>query len=69
MRYRSVVLLVAAAFCALAVSYAQRPFKQYQATEYEDFPLPADWSQKTEWTRARLHDPRVYGQSRFGPDL
>src|SRR6202051_3323588 len=68
MRYRSVVLLVAAALGFWGVSSAQRPFKQYQAAEYEDFPLPPDWSQKTEWTRARLRYPSVYG-SRWGLDL
>jgi len=69
MRYHRVLLLVAAAVCILGVSYAQRPFKQYQASEYEDFPLPPDWNQKTEWTRARLHYPSVYNQPGFGPDL
>jgi hypothetical protein len=69
MRFSSVVLLAAAALGILGILSAQRPFKQYQATEYEDFPLPPDWNQKTEWTRARLQYPSVYGQSRFGPDL
>ena len=69
MRYRSAVLLVAAALGVLGVLRAQRPFKQYQAAEYEDFPLPADWNQKTEWTRARLHYPSVYGDTAAGLDL
>src|SRR5579871_3859858 len=68
MRYRSAVLLVAASLGVLGVLCAQRPFKQYQAVEYDDFPLPPDWDQKTEWTRARLRYPSVYGR-RFGPDL
>jgi hypothetical protein len=68
MRYRLAVLLMAT-LGVLGVLHAQRPFKQYQAAEYEDFPLPPDWNQKTEWTRARLHYPSVYAQSRFGPDL
>ena len=38
-----------------------RPFKQYDAAEYEDFPLPANWQATTEWTRARLH----YSSTRF----
>src|ERR1700676_2663483 len=41
---------------------AQRPFKQYPAIEYEDFPLPPDWNKKTEWTRARLRYPSVYAR-------
>jgi len=32
-----------------------RPFKDYPAAEYTDFPLPSDWQKTTEWTRARLH--------------
>ncbi len=63
------MFLVAAALGAWVLS-AQRPFKQYQAAEYVDFPLPPDWDQKTEWTRARLRYPSVFGQSRrWGLDL
>lgn len=68
MRYRSVLLLVAAALGLLGVLRAQKPFRQYDAAEYEDFPLPPDWNQKTEWTRARLRYPSVYGNYR-GEDL
>ena len=69
MRRYWATFLVTAALGALVLS-AQRPFKQYQAAEYEDFPLPPDWDQKAEWTRARLRYPSVYGQSRrWGLDL
>ena len=64
MRYRSAVLLVAAALGVFGLLRAQRPFQQYNAAEYEDFPLPPDWNAKTEWTRARLRYPSVY--ARFG---
>lgn len=57
------------ALAAWGVLRAQRPFKQYQAQEYENFPLPPDWNQKTEWTRARLKYPSVYGPRRYGLDL
>src|ERR1035437_2609316 len=40
---------------------AQAPFKEYAAIEYENFPVPTDWNQKTEWTRARLRYPDIYG--------
>jgi hypothetical protein len=40
---------------------AQKPFKEYPAIEYENFPIPPDWNQVTEWTRARLRYPDVYG--------
>lgn len=74
MRYRSAVLLITAALGILGILYAQqhdvqrKPFQQYDAAEYEDFPLPPDWNTKTEWTRARLKYPSVYGNYR-GEDL
>ncbi len=68
MRFRSALLLFAAALGVWGILRAQKPFKQYQAAEYEDFPLPPDWNQKTEWTRARLKYPSV-GRRRFGLDL
>jgi hypothetical protein len=43
------------------VVLAQRPFKQWPAIEYDNFPLPPDWNQKTDWTRARLRYPDIYG--------
>ncbi len=69
MRLRSVFVLAALALTALGILEAQRPFKQYQAQEYEDFPLPPDWNQKTEWTRARLKYPSVYANIASRADL
>ncbi len=40
---------------------AQKPFQEWPAIEYEDFALPADYMNKTEWTRARLRYPDTYG--------
>jgi len=40
---------------------AQRPFKEYPAIEYSNFPIPGDFGQKTEWVRARLRYPDIYG--------
>jgi len=59
-------LAFAVGFLVLAVwgvLWAQKPFKEYEGTEYNDFPLPADYQNKTEWTRARLKYPSVYGQN------
>ncbi len=68
MRYRSVTLLLAATL--VGALWAQRPFKTYRSSEYgEDFPVPDDWNQKTEWTRARLHYPGVSRNRRWGMDL
>src|SRR5579864_4180949 len=60
MRVWSAVLAVAAALVILGASQAQRPFREYTAAEYNDFPLPPDWNSKTEWTRARLRYPSIY---------
>ncbi len=43
------------ALAAWGVLRAQKPFKEYPGVEYSDFPLPSDYLNKTEWTRARLH--------------
>jgi hypothetical protein len=51
----------------LTILSAQRPFQQYPGTEYNDFPLPADWQAKSEWVFARLmYPPAAYGGGRFG---
>ncbi len=47
--------------CALGILRAQRPFKEYPAIEYENFPLPKDYTEKSEWVRARLRYPDIYG--------
>ena len=55
LRLRVVLLLFLAALSGWGLLSAQRPFKAYRGVEYEDFPLPPDWSETHEWTRARLH--------------
>ncbi len=37
----------------------QKPFREYPGLEYEKFPLPADYQDKTEWVFARLMYPPV----------
>jgi len=59
MRVRTGLVAVLASLGAWGVLLAQRPFREYQGREYnlndrDEFPLPSDWNQKTEWTRARL---------------
>src|SRR5579862_7473757 len=56
------------AFCCVAILSAwglvraQKPFKEYPAIEYDNFPRPADWNDfKHEWVRARLRYPDIYG--------
>lgn len=44
----------------------QSPFREYPGVEYNDFPLPADASAKTEWVFARLMYPPDPTQRRGG---
>jgi hypothetical protein len=59
MRLRAVIWLLPATLATWGVLHAQRPFKEYPAIEYVDFPLPPDWQQPAEWTRARLRAPGI----------
>jgi hypothetical protein len=60
-RRTAVIALGIAGLSVCGVLLAQKPFKEYPAIEYNDFPLPGGWQQKAEWTRARLRYPDVYG--------
>jgi len=40
---------------------AQRPFREFPGVEYNDFPLPPDYQEKTEWVFARLMYPPMPG--------
>jgi hypothetical protein len=61
MRLQSVVPVALLTLAAVGFLAAQAPFREYPAIEYENFPIPSDWQQKTEWTRARLRYPDIYG--------
>jgi Domain of unknown function (DUF4159) len=66
MGFRSALAFVLAGLGAWGVLHAQKPFREYEAFEYENFPLPPDYLEKHEWTRARLKCPginRGYGSS------
>jgi hypothetical protein len=50
----------------IGIVYAQKPFREYPGAEYENFPLPPDWQEKTEFTRARLMYRSIpYGWRRY----
>jgi hypothetical protein len=62
MRGLALILVAAAAILAY-----QKPFRQYPGVEYDNFPLPQDWQEKTEFAFARLMYPQVRGRFRgFG---
>jgi hypothetical protein len=44
----------------------QKPFRQYPGIEYNNFPLPSDYQEKTEWAFARLMYPMATGGGGFG---
>ena len=61
-RVRNIVVAALAGVLLLGVTYAfQRPWREYPAFEYENFPIPPDAQEKTEWVFARLMYPPIYG--------
>ena len=61
--------LVGGGIAFLGVLFAQTPWREYPAFEYNDFPIPPDYQEKTEWAFARLMYPNApfgRGFGRFG---
>jgi hypothetical protein len=67
---KSLWRLVCALACLGAALAFQLPFREYPGIEYNDFPMPPDWKEKTEWAFARLMYPSAPGArfSRYGAD-
>src|ERR1035437_114703 len=61
MRLRTAFAVGLLGLAAWSVLRAQKPFKEWPAIEYVDFPLPDDYQTKHEWTRARLRYPDITG--------
>ena len=62
MRSRTIVSTVACGLILLTGLYAfQMPFREYPGREYENFPVPPDFQEKTEWVFARLMYPSIRG--------
>jgi hypothetical protein len=57
MRVRALALTASLCFAWSALHAFQKPFREYPAVEYNDWPLPDDWKQPAEWTFARLMFP------------
>lgn len=66
MRPRILVLFFVLILSVLGTIYAQKPFREYPALEYENFPVPPDYQEKTEFARARLKCPDIGRWGRFG---
>lgn len=62
MRSKTIVSTVACGLILLTGLYAfQMPFREYPGREYENFPVPPDFQEKTEWVFARLMYPSIRG--------
>ncbi len=61
MRLRFLLTLGIIGLAVCGAVLAQKPFREWPAIEYDDFPLPPDYQAKAEWTRARLRYPDIYG--------
>src|SRR5579864_8484605 len=55
---RKILWGLAGAFLSFAaVTEVHLPFREYPGVEYNDFPLPRDFQEQTEWAFARLMYP------------
>ena len=61
MRLRHAVAVGCGLVGICVLLFGQRPWKEYPALEYDNFPIPQDADKKTEWVRARLRYPDIYG--------
>jgi len=56
-RARIAIVAAAGLFTLFTTLHAQKPFREYPAIEYSDFPLPADYEEPSEFVFARLMYP------------
>jgi len=56
-RARITIVAGAGMLTVLTALHAQKPFREYPAIEYSDFPLPPDYNQPSEFVFARLMYP------------
>jgi len=70
MHLRKPALLGLIGLASLGVTFAfQHPWREYPGTEYNDFPIPPDYQEKTEWAFGRLMYPNamgLHGRGGFG---
>src|SRR5436305_2916430 len=59
MAFRKGMGALAAGAVFLTALWAQKPWREYPAFEYNDFPIPPDYQEKTEFVFARLMYPNA----------
>ena len=70
--HKALGLAIVGTLCIGALGAFQnfrKPWREYPGTEYNDFPIPPDYQEKTEWVFARLMYPNmdgVHGRGRYG---
>ena len=62
---RRAIILALLLGCAWGVLRAQKPFREYPAIEYGNFPLPPDYATPKEFVWARLRYPDPYGPTMY----
>ncbi|MGA3237194.1 MAG: DUF4159 domain-containing protein [Bryobacteraceae bacterium] len=60
MKYGPVLAAAVGCVAMVGALMAQRPFREYPAWEYNNFPLPKDYMVPGEWTFARLMYPTTH---------
>src|SRR5215475_6243436 len=63
---RMAVWCLAGTFLCAGALFAQKVWREYPAFEYNDFPIPPDYQEKTEWAFARLMYPNSSRAGGFG---
>jgi hypothetical protein len=64
-RRHAIMIFAGLVVCGGALYGFQKPFREYPGQEYNDFPLPADYRDKTEFVFARLMYPDANGSFGF----
>ncbi|HLI82458.1 MAG TPA: DUF4159 domain-containing protein [Bryobacteraceae bacterium] len=65
-------IILSGSLLAISGLYAIQPWREYPGVEYESYPIPKDYQEKTEWVFARLMYPPIgpyFRGERLYPDL
>jgi len=57
--FRRAAIVAIGGLATFTALYAIQPFREYPGVEYENYPIPPDYQEKTEWVFARLMYPPI----------